>query len=81
MANVTVTAENGHRCQVRVQKLETHTNKIPAVRNSAGELLSPEREEQFKSYVDDKIEVMGSESRRYEVGPTTRLMIEEHPPV
>ncbi len=79
MAQITVTAPNGVRAKVRVQELETHTNVIPEVRNSAGELLAAPRTETYKSFADKRIDAFASEARSYEVGPTTRIVVEDNP--
>lgn len=78
MSNVTVTAPAGVKVRVRLQQQETQEHVIPAVRNSGGDLLAPERKENYKSFVDKRIESFATEARTYEVGATQRLIVEEH---
>lgn len=79
MGHITVTAPNGIRARVRVQEQETHTNNIPEVRNSTGELLAAARTETYESWVDKSIDTFASEARAFDVGPKKRIIVEDNP--
>lgn len=77
MAEIKVTAPEGVRLKVRVQKMEDHPRTVPEVRNSAGELLAPGKVESFKGWADSQIDTFASETRAYEVTATQRVVVED----
>jgi hypothetical protein len=79
MTKMTVTAPNGVRLRVRVQKQETHTREIPEARNSAGDLLAPAKTENFPSWADQQIVQFASESKEFEVSAGVRIIVEDDP--
>lgn len=79
MSAMIVTAPNGVRVKVSLQKQEVHKNEIPVVRNTAGDILAPARTEEFMSWVDFQIEQFASETRAYELDATTRILVEDNP--
>lgn len=77
MPKFKVTAPDGVKGFVRVQKQEEHVNIIPAVKSSSGEVLSLERTEKFSTWVDVGTDSFASESREYEIAKNERLIVHE----
>jgi hypothetical protein len=79
MSKITVTAADGVRAKVTVQKLETHTRAIPELKDSAGRVVAPGETQTFDAFADKSVVTFASEARVFEVNETTRILVEEQP--
>lgn len=77
MPKYKITAPEGVKAFVRLQKLEEHVNEIAEVRSSSGELLKAARTEKYSAWVDAGTDSFATESREYEIAKGQRLILEE----
>ncbi len=77
MSKITVTADEGVRAVVRVQKLETHTQNIPEVKDSAGAVVAPSTSRSYDAWAVVENRNIASEAATFEVGKGVRLLVEE----
>lgn len=77
MGKLTVTAAEGVRAKVTIQKLEEHKREIQALKDGAGNVIAPAETQVFKGWADVAIDTFASEARDFDIGPGTRLIVEE----
>lgn len=76
---LTVTAAEGVRAQVTIQKRSIIRREIPEVRASSGVILAGAKSEEFVDYATTGVVMFASEAREFEIEADESLIVELQP--
>lgn len=77
MSKITVTAAEGVRAKVTVFKRKVLTRTIPELKDGMGNVVAPQKVEEYPSMEPQSVVTFASEAREFDIGPDDSVLVEE----